>query len=164
MTNQWKVCSCLLAVASVTGCERSTSADALLAEIERTGPRPVLERLWTNGEQFDATCAAIETAEANWLEVARRLKPVSDAAASVSLNYLNYSVAKALPLAPIRVLALVGRNFTVDNICTSPFIEPEPGVAKCYEDQTLQALAAIDDPAFTSLARQCAEGVRLTTR
>ena len=115
----------LVAAASVTGaCAQDPSPDALLAEIETTGPRVVLQRLWADERQFSAVCEAIETAEPDWLEVARRLKSVSDAGISLSLNYC---VAKALPVGPTRVLGLVGRNFTVEDLCTSPFIEPDAG-------------------------------------
>jgi hypothetical protein len=135
--------------------------EVLLSEIEASGPKPVLSRLWADEPQFEALCGRIETGEPSWLEVARRLKPASDAAVSLSLNY---SVARALPVAPARVLGLVDRGFSVSDVCTSPFIEPEPGVAERYEARALQALATLAGTRLGPLAEQCAERVRLPGR
>jgi hypothetical protein len=137
------------------------SSAALLSDIDINGPRAVLSRLWANEFQFQALSAAIESADSNWLEVARRLKPASDAAVSLSLNY---SVARALPASPTRVLGLVGRGFEIDDICTSPFNGPEPGVAERYEQRALKALANLSDSALRAVAGQCAERIRLPKR
>src|SRR5438445_585631 len=121
---------CLVAIAFVCGlpifadaAESTVRAEALLKEIDSAGPRAVLKRLGEQPGLFDGVCDAIASAEPAWLEVARRLKSASDAGSSLSLNY---SVARALPQAPERVLALIGRGFALADICTSPFIEPEP--------------------------------------
>lgn len=156
------VVSSLFASAAVAGTTASLpSASVLLSEIDGDGPRVVLRRLWANQPQFEALCSAIESADPNWLEVARRLKPASDAASSLSLNY---SVARALPTSPTRVLGLVGRGFGVEDICTSPFIEPEAGVAERYEQRALKALADLSDSALRPVAEQCALRIRLPNR
>ena len=136
-------------------------AAALLSQIDASGPKVVFHRLWANEGQFEVICNRIETGDPSWLEVARRLRPVSDAAASLSLNY---SVARALPAAPALVLGLVGRGFSIHDICTSPFIEPDPGVAERYEARALNALESLSGSRISALAAQCAEGVRLTGR
>ena len=136
-------------------------AAVLLSEIEASGPKAVLGRLWANESQFNAVCDRIEAGDPTWLEVARRLRPASDAAASLSLNY---SVARALPAAPGRVLGLVGHGFTIQDICTSPFIEPEPGVAESYEARALRALSTLRGTQLSGLAEQCAARIRLPVR
>jgi hypothetical protein len=137
------------------------SATALLSENEASGARAVLDRLWANERQFDSLCTAIESAEPSWLEVARRLRPSSDAGITLSLNY---SVARALPAAPAQVLGLIGRGFTLDDICTSPFIEPEPEVAERYEQRALNALGSLRGSPLGPVAEQCAARVRLPER
>ena len=62
--------------------------NAVLRDIDSHGPRAVLARLWTDETLF----AGIETGDQKWLEVARRLRAVSDAGATLSLNY---AVARA---------------------------------------------------------------------
>ena len=107
----------------------------LRAEILERGPRTVLRRLWSRDQEFERACAQIATGDSQWLEVARLLKPASDAAASLSLRF---SVARALPAAPREVLGLVGRGFTLRDLCTSPFIEPEPGSPRSMRSKRLR--------------------------
>jgi hypothetical protein len=137
---------------------RVPEARALLSEIDGSGPKAVLARLWDDQPLFDEVCARIATGDSQWLEVARRLRSASDAAASLSLDY---SVARALPVAPARVLELVDRGFLLADVCTSPYIEPEPGIAEAYEARALQALAGLGGTELGALAERCAAEVRL---
>ncbi len=159
-----------LVAASVFACAGIAASDpeaslpaavSLLSEIDTTGPLAVLNRLKVDDQQFDLLCSAIASGDATWLEVARRLEEASDGYITESLDY---SVARAIPVAPARVLALVGRGFTVAGICTSPFNEPEPGVAEQYEQQALKALASLSGSTLASVAEQCAARVRLPKR
>ena len=63
------------------------TADALLREIDSRGAKRVLGHLTSNWARFEGVCERIETGDASWLEVARRLKPASDAASSLSLSF-----------------------------------------------------------------------------
>jgi len=128
-----------------------------LAEIKSEGAKPVCSRLFDDTATFDAICGAIERGEPIWLDVAASLKPGSDGASALSLNY---SVARALPRSPSRVLALIGHGFSLEDICTSPFIEPEPGLAEDYEKRTLAALANVSEPNLKGVAADCAVKVR----
>jgi hypothetical protein len=136
----------------------SPSAQAILVRISKEGGRKVLWDLWEHPRDFDDVLSGIESGDPSWLKVATVLHPYSDAAASLSLDY---AVALALPKAPERVLALVGHGFKVEDICTSPFIEPDPGVAETYERQALDALAKVTTPALVPIAAECAKQVRL---
>jgi len=139
----------------------SSSADELLAEITSQGPRAVVDRLVWNESQFDAIGSQIETGAADWLQIALLLKPVSDAHASEGLDLC---VARALPRAPSRVLRLVGHGFSLDHVCTSPFIEPEPGVVEEYERRALRALAGFKGSTLEKVAAECSDRVRLPTK
>lgn len=125
---------------------------ALLTRIEKHGARPVLRQLWNDHDTFDAVCDAIETAEPQWLAVAQRLRPASDAAATLSLNH---SVARALPKSPERVLALIGNGFEIHDICTSPYIEPEAGVAETYQREAIAALKKVKKPGLKAVRDKC---------
>lgn len=130
------------------------SAQALLQRIGSDGGRKVLWDLWEHESEFGYVISGIESGDPGWLKVAAALRPYSDAGASLSLDY---AVALALPKAPVQVLALVGRGFDIDDICTSPFIEPEPGVAEAYERAALAALEGIEGPN----AAECAKRIQL---
>lgn len=132
------------------------SAEALLGYIAREGGREVLRDLWEHEQDFEHVLAGVESGDATWLKVASALRPFSDAGGSLSLDY---AVARALPRAPERVLGLVGHGFVLEHICTSPFIEPEPGVAEAYKKRTLAVLSEINSPTLASLARECSRRV-----
>ena len=127
--------------------------DAILQDIDARGARAVLARASTNEALFDG----IETGHPKWLEVARQLRAASDASTTLSLNY---AVARALPNAPDQVLLLVGRGFTLDDVCTSPYIEPEPGVAESFARRAEAALRRVAAPGLTQLRDQCLARVR----
>ncbi|WP_372484763.1 hypothetical protein AB9H29_19140 [Stenotrophomonas sepilia] len=130
----------------------------MLNRIANEGGRKVLWDLWQHEREFGQVTSGIESGDPAWLEVAAALKPFSDAGASLSINY---AVAHALPKAPERVLALIARGFKVEDICTSPFIEPDPGVAEAYERRTLAALSRMKGAALGSVAAECAAQLRL---
>lgn len=132
--------------------------DDVLARIHREGGKAVLADLWEHDAEFEMVMRGIESANPRWLEVAQLLKPYSDAGLSESINM---AVARALPLDPERVLRLIGHGFELDLVCTSPFDEPDVGVAEAYESKTLAALASLRDPDLKSIAAQCAERVKL---
>ncbi|GEM_PF-6915266 len=140
----------------------------IIEEIRLKGPKSVIERLvscekWT---EFEAVCDMIETGEKEWLEVARLLAPGSDAASAESLVY---SVARALPRSPRQVLSLVAETendpagrFTVDRICISPFIEPEPGVSERYlieAEKKLESTDTSDSLRLNTLRLQCLDNI-----
>ncbi|GAB3092395.1 hypothetical protein [Lysobacter terrae] len=134
------------------------TAKSLLSRIAKDGGRKVLWDLWEHEKDFGRMLAGIESGDAAWLQVATALHPFADAGAALSLDY---AVALALPKAPSRVLALVGHGFAVDDICTSPFIEPEPGIAEAYEREALAALSTVKAPALAPVAAECSKRVRL---
>jgi len=154
---------CAIAALAVVGTVRAgseavPSASTVLKDIEAEGAAAIFRRLWQDERTFDAVCDAIEQGDPGWLEVSARLKPVSDGAAALSLNF---SVARALPRDPRRVLRLVGHGFRLEDICTSPFVEPDAGVAEAYETLALAALAAVSEPKLERVAKECVVKVRL---
>ena len=84
------------------------SAQAVLNRVANEGERKVLWDLWQHEREFGQVTSGIESGDPAWLEVAAALKPFSDAGASLSINY---AVARALPKAPERVLALTTQGF-----------------------------------------------------
>lgn len=127
-------------------------------EIDSKGAKATVAALFEDEARFGKVSDAIATADPVWLTIALRLRPGSDAGAGESLSY---ALARALPNAPERVLALVGHGYSVGNLCTSPFIEPEAGVAEAYEAKTIAALQSVTDPALKATVDECIKGVTL---
>jgi len=128
------------------------------AQIRKEGGRTVLKNLAANETVFEDILLHIDSGTDAWLKVATLLKPFSDAGIAESLDY---AVARALPNAPVQVLSLVGHGFALEDICTSPFNEPEPGVAEAYQREALRALSSIREPHLKALATECAKRVKL---
>jgi len=148
----------LVSPVAFAGNSPAPSAKSLLSRIAREGGRKVLWDLWEHERDFGRMLAGVESGDDSWLQVATALRPFADGSASLSIDY---AVALALPKAPNKVLALVGRGLDVDYICTSPFIEPDPGIAEAYEQQALTALSAVKAPALVPIAAECSKRIRL---
>jgi hypothetical protein len=127
------------------------------AQVQREGGRATIDALARNEAVWGEILSDIESGQSKWLHVALLLKPFSDAGFSEDLNY---SVALALSKAPRRVLALIGHGFKLEEVCTSPFNEPEPGIAESYEQKALKVLAMVREPSLKELAAQCAQLVK----
>jgi hypothetical protein len=157
----------ICAIAAMLACVLTASAaspgnsspEMLLQRIGQQGGRQTLAELWQDRQAFEGVLNGIATGEPQWLEVARRLRPFSDAGASESIDE---AVARALPKRPRGVLSLVGHGFALEHVCTSPFIEPGAGVAEAYEQKTLAVLAEVREPQLVRLAQDCARRVRLS--
>lgn len=158
-----KLLIALLFTCQIASAENASiySPEKILLRIKDEGGRNVLWSLWENQEQFGAMLDLAAAADPRWIEVLRQLRPYSDAGAS---EMIDMSVASALPLNPEAILKLIGNGFELDRICTSPFIEPEPGIAEKYEKKALDALAHIKDPKLKNLAQKCAESIKLPTQ
>jgi hypothetical protein len=102
----------------------------IIAQIKKGGSEKVVLELTHNDSRWDAVTENIQKGDKEWLEVARLLKPGSDAGSSEDLNF---SVARALPRNPVDVLSLIdGAYFEIERVCTIPFIEAERDVEERY--------------------------------
>jgi hypothetical protein len=155
-----KLLACaFIAIASAALAAAGITASDVSARIHRDGGKKVLADLWDQQAEFEVVLSGIESADREWLDVARLLKPFSDAG---SAEEIDMAVARALPKDPERVLLLIGHDgFELDFVCTSPFDEPDAGVAEAYERRTLAALAAVKFPDLKAVAAQCAKHVKL---
>jgi hypothetical protein len=126
--------------------------------IDATGAKAVVAALDRDEARFRKVSDAVATADPVWLTIALRLHEGSDAGTGEALSH---ALAQALPNAPERVLALVGHGYTVGNLCTSPFIEPAPGVAEAYEAKAVAALQSVTDPALQTTVAECTKGITL---
>ncbi len=128
------------------------------AGIDDKGARAVIASLDKDDARFARVSDAIATADPVWLTIALRLREGSDAGTGETLSI---SAARALPEAPERVLALIGHGYSIDDLCTSPYLEPEPGVAEAYEAKTIAALQSVTNPALKATVEECIKGVTL---
>ncbi|MBF5043422.1 hypothetical protein FGE12_13575 [Aggregicoccus sp. 17bor-14] len=138
---------------SSAGASGLPSADALLREVDRDGAQQVVTRLWNAPGQWESLCARVQSGAAAWIEVARRLRPGTDAGPSEDLAI---SLALALPEAPENVLHLVvGDLLPLETVCTPPHLEPASGVAERWTERALKALGQVEAPALRERRDAC---------
>ena len=135
----------------------SSSPTDVLAAIRANGSSKVLSDLWQDDAVFNALLEHVDRGETKWFGVWLKLREHADGGVSESIDM---AFARAIPRAPRSVLRLVGHGLQLDFVCTSPFIEPEPGVAENYEREALRALSRVKDPDLQQVAKDCAKGVR----
>ena len=127
------------------------SPEELMQRIDAEGGKNVLAKLWANEKEFEYLLNPVEAGNVQWFSVWVRLRTYSDAGISESIDS---AFARALPVVPEDVLKFVGHGLELKNICGSPFIEPESGVAEQYERNALAALSLVRDPRLQNLVKE----------
>ncbi|MBS0352022.1 MAG: hypothetical protein JSR33_12750 [Proteobacteria bacterium] len=97
------------------------------------------DHLIKNPKKWDAVLDKISTGRSSCLALAAKIKPYTDAANSESLNL---AVALAMPKNPNGVLSLVHDHFTLEEVCTVPYIEADDKLVKQYLKVTIHALSS----------------------
>jgi hypothetical protein len=148
-----------LIAASSGATEKLPTAQELMSRIDQEGGKKVLDDLWESPNVFKALLKPLEKGDPAWFQVWLRMRKFSDAGASESIDM---SFGRAIPLVPEQVLRLIHSDELSLQVCGSPFIKPEPGIAETYEHDARKALASVRDPEFLSLASKCREKIRHT--
>ena len=133
-----------LILSAVSACKDTAwtpagSAEVVLSEIKLGGAADVAKRIDANESFGRSVMNGIETGDSAWLEVADKITPASGAAAAT----LSIALASALPHAPARVLSLLGPKYPVDDVCSIPFLKPEPTLITSYHDEAVAALGRV---------------------
>ena len=127
------------------------SAEFVLSEIKLRGGEVVSKRLDTDESFGRSVMSGIATGDSLWLDVASRLTPPS---ASTQAS-LAIALASALPHAPARVVALLGRNYPVEEVCGIPFLRAESSFVVSYHDEAAAALGKVRDSLLTKRRDMC---------
>lgn len=145
------------------------TAVEVLKNIQVLGPGVVIETLWKSGENYpndwDRVVEKIATGANDWLEVAKALKPASDAGASEDLNG---ALAMALVKRPVEVLFLAQMGpFSVKDVCFCPYMDETPDDTVTADsfladvDRTLIGMKIpADNPRLGNVRRNCLERIR----
>jgi hypothetical protein len=136
---------------------QATPAGNALAEIEKEGPKVTLDRWFRDNERWERIFEGIASADSEWLAVAARLRSVSDAGASETLDM---ALQRALQRTPAAVLVLVGpSSFSVLDVCGGSgeaFEDPRPvsEIIKLVVEGR-KRVVAITDPVLTRQRDEC---------
>ncbi len=129
------------------------SPKAIAADIKAHGADAVVTRLFTSGD-YDRVLDHIDKGEAEWLALAPKLAPGTDAGTAEALVI---ALAFALPRNPRSVLALTtGENaFPVEDVCGAPFIEGTIGDVGDYVKKAKAAVARVSDVKLAKAKAAC---------
>jgi hypothetical protein len=131
-----------------------TPAD-LLTEINRTGPKATIDRLnaSSDGKDWDRVIDNVISGRNDWLQIAARLAPGSDAGSATDLEI---ALAYALPKNPSGVLSVIdGHSLQIDEICGVGFIEPEDAFLRAYLRKTKRALTQMKNVKLKDKRHAC---------
>jgi hypothetical protein len=117
----------------------------VLKEIEAKGAKAVMSQWFyaNNGRDWERLLDKIDTGADAWLEVARKIRPGTDAGATLGLKV---SLAIALTHNPEGVLKMVPDTFPMEEICTVPFIESSKAKDMAHIRKVRLALKRVTSP------------------
>ncbi len=127
------------------------SAQVVLSEIKLSGATGVSRRLDSDESFARSVMNGIATGDSAWLDVASRITPPS-ASAEASLAI---ALASALPHAPSRVLATLGRKYPVEEVCGIPFLHSDSSTIVSYHEQASAALQRVRDSTLVNARDAC---------
>ena len=140
----------------------SLTPEAIANRIDEHGARSVVSEIWKSEAEWACILSHISSGQSNWLDLSVALRPGTDAAAGLSLRF---AVSRAIPNNPGGVLKLtLSGPFSVADVCTSPFIEPDPGIAEDFEKSAIEALKTVTDTELSQARDECLEKIKLPVK
>ncbi len=122
----------------------------VMQEIVKHDPKHAVKVMWDQ-ERYDELLGNISAGKEEWIALAPKIQPGTDAASSEDLGI---SLADALPKNPQAVLSILDQSkwaISFKSVCSIPFIEPEKDF---YESYSKSALAAVKAVTNAGLAKQ----------
>lgn len=150
---KWAVMVLAVVVSTPALAAPQLTPETIAADIAAHGAGAVVAKLAKNG-YYDRVLGHIDKGEAEWVALAPKLAPGTDAGWAEALSI---SLAFALPKNPKAVLALlVGKDaFAADDICSAPFIEGTIKDVPGYIRRAKAAVAKVSDPSLQSAKAAC---------
>ena len=129
------------------------SPDALLKAINDHGARYVVRDTLGRWKEWDEVMERISSGEKSWIQIARLLRPETDAGKTLALIV---TMARALPNSPENVLPTIGQGFDIEDVCGFPFIEPERSYITDHYNKVIHALERpLDEPGLRNMQSEC---------
>jgi hypothetical protein len=124
------------------------------AQIETHGARYAVQTLFDQ-HRYDEAMAHIDSGHADWIALAPKLAPGTDAGTSLELTLsLAYGLIKN-PTAVLSVLDPSVKNLSPERVCGVLFIEPSDQEVVTYIRQAQSALRRIADSRLAEQKSEC---------
>lgn len=136
-----------------------TQEEIRLAHYAYSGPAIVRKLTEGNAENWNMIMDRISNGDENWITYVNYIAPGTDAGTTTDLIV---SMAYGLSKNPSAVLAQGshGFGFSLEQLCSLPFIEPTYDFVKNYGQETLEALQQVDKPYLTDARDTCIRRLR----
>jgi len=132
----------------------------LNAEIDLQGACDTVGRLFENDSEWNALMRQVGTGDRRAIEVAFRLLPGSDGAAS---EMLHLSLGEALEHAESDVLTKAG-DMDLQSICSGPDVDDERynslELSRAALDRRISAVSALQQPRLLSRRNECLQSLK----
>ena len=134
----------------------------IISDVNKYGAKKVVGSLDVGvGEDndYEKVLEQIATGKKEWLKVAEKLQPGTDASTSEALDvYLAF----ALPKNPEGVLELTKRKqFDVDDVCRAPFFEDASAEEiNSWKKSAIHAVKSISDPSLAKQKKDCLDQLK----
>ncbi len=150
----------LAAYASAAPYSSLPSADRLNVDISHLGANKVLwEKLWDSPKAFASLLERVESGDKAWLNIAVKLREVSDAGAS---EMLEASLSVALAKQPANVLAILSNGtkpgtFNVEDICSDGMLAIDKSDQEIAEwrKSAILAVSKVKLSALKHIRKEC---------
>ncbi|HUQ98123.1 MAG TPA: hypothetical protein VM166_01635 [Gemmatimonadaceae bacterium] len=145
-----------LALVSVAACKESAwtpmgSAELVLSQIKLGGVPAIAKRIDTDPTFAESVTSGIASGDSAWLEVARAITPASSAAEAS----INIALAAALERSPRRVLPLLAKKYSLEEVCGIPFLEADSIHVREYHDSATDSVRRVSDSTLAPLRDRC---------
>jgi hypothetical protein len=134
---------------------KALESSAVMKQIQERGAEQTARELWSSG-RWNELIEKIETGEKRWLEVAKALRPGTDAGAS---EMLHLAAGVALVRSPREVLLLLGPGMSLEAVCGFPDMADNRYKTQKqtvqYLDARIEAVKKLSGPDIASLRDQC---------
>jgi hypothetical protein len=135
-----------------------SSPDGVLAAIKQRGASAVVEELWRSGSWQRYVYPGVSSGDPKWLEVARVLRPATDAGAS---EELFDALALALQRRPYLALPVVKEAWWPGGqpLCAFGWDDELPGGVLVYVGKLESALKSPAPPELVAMRKECLAGL-----
>ena len=152
-----------LLVASAVLAANSLDASVILKKIQERGPRHSAKELWDSSSRWVELIKNVESGKKQWLEVAKALRPGTDAGAS---EMLGLATGVALLRSPREVLLLLAPVMGIDAICGFPDTSDDryktQKLTLQYLDARISTVKSLVGAEIAGLKDQCLEQLNRT--
>lgn len=131
-----------------------TPAD-VRAMIEQQGATNAVKALYADGADtagWNAVLEGVAGGDQAWLDLAPLLKPGTDAATAETLTI---ALSEALPKNAAGAMKLIGKDWTVDDVCRLGVIEPSEAEVAAWKTGATAAVTAVTDPTLADMKAKC---------